>query len=165
MGRANVVRSQHAPLRIVPERGQVSEYVTERPLNKSRCGVVHSRREDSGDVLKEHKGRPRLADNAGDVAPEPARAVLRGSLPCGADFLTGEPSSDEIHRATPRSAIEGRDIVPNRGAVQGRVFHPRHEEGRAVAFPLNVANSAGSVDCEADSEIESAVSAAQADGS
>jgi len=77
VGRTNVVRSQHAPFRIVPERGQVAEYVTERPLNKSRCGVVHSRTEDSGDVLKEHKGRPRLSDNASDVRPEPSVITLR----------------------------------------------------------------------------------------
>lgn len=34
----------------------------------------------------------------------------------------------------------GLNVIPDRRFIQGRFFHPRHESGRCVTFPLNVKN-------------------------
>lgn len=51
-------------------------------------------------------------------------------------------AKDNIHRATPRAAVEGGNVVPQRCFIQGRVFHPRHKGGRSIGFPLDVTDSA-----------------------
>jgi len=58
-----------------------------------------------------------------------------------AERLTWIAASEDIHCATPRVAIEGSNIVPDRCFIQGRVFHPRHEGGRSIGFPLDVTQS------------------------
>lgn len=71
--------------------------------------------------------------------------------------MAREARSDAIHDATPRLAIEGREIVPDRRAIQGRVVHPRHESSRCVGFPLDVTDNAMlSAGCDSDSELKSA---------
>jgi len=71
-----------------------------------------------------------------------------------AERLTWIAASEDVHRATPRVAIEGSNIVPDRCFIQGRVFHPRHEGGRCIGFPLDVTHSsipgAGNGEAEVD---------------
>jgi hypothetical protein len=67
----------------------------------------------------------------------------------------------DIHQAAPRSAVEGSNVVPDRSAIQGRIFHPRHERGRSVGFPFDVSHSPISWDGNMDSEVEAASSCAE----
>ena len=64
------------------------------------------------------------------------------AFPRNGKWLAGVPASEDIHCSTPRAAIEGSNIVPQRCFIQGLVFHPRHEGGRSICFPLDVTNSA-----------------------
>jgi hypothetical protein len=57
------------------------------------------------------------------------------------EILTWPSRHDAIHCATPRAAVEGLEIVPDRRAIQLRLAHPRHESCRCVGFALNVTNS------------------------
>jgi hypothetical protein len=81
------------------------------------------------DILEEHEGWLDLADDAGDVGPEVTRVIRAPALARDGERLARIARSDDVHRAAPRAAVEGSNIVPDRRAIQGRVFHPRHESG------------------------------------
>jgi len=143
MRRADSVRAEHTPLRIEPHRGQVAKNVSE------------SSRQETWDVLQRDDSRSHLANHAGDGGPEPTGIVLGSALPGVADWLAREARRDEIHNATPRLAIEGREIIPDRSAIHGRVLHPRHENGRGESVPLNETHATGPGDGELDSKLKS----------
>jgi hypothetical protein len=107
-----------------------------------------------GDILEEHEGRLDLADDAGDMWPEVARVVRTPALARDGERLARIARSDDVHRAAPRAAVEGGNIVPDNSLIQGRVFHPRHESGRGEGFPLDMAHSSISGDGDGEPEVE-----------
>lgn len=109
-----------------------------------------------GDVLEEDEGRLDFADDPGDMRPEVARVVRASALARDGERLARIARSDDVHRAAPRAAAEGGNVVPDRSRIQGRVFHPRHEDGRGVGVPLDMTHSAISGACEVQSEVEPA---------
>jgi hypothetical protein len=114
-----------------------------------------------GDILEEHEGRLTLADDAGDMRPEVARIVRAPALARDGERLARIARSDDVHRAAPRAAVEGCNVVPDRRPIQGRVFHPRHESGCGVGFPFDMAHSTISGDGEDEPEIEPAGAGAE----
>ena len=94
-----------------------------------------------GDVLEEDEGRLDLADDAGDVRPEMTRVVRAPPLARDGEWLARIARSDDVHRAAPRAAVEGSNVVPDNSLIQGRVFHPRHESGCGEGFPFDMAHS------------------------
>jgi hypothetical protein len=113
------------------------------------------------DILQEDEGRFDLVDDARDMRPEMAR--VRGAEPPAGDGkrLARIARQQDVHRAAPRAAVECSNVVPDSRAIQGRVFHPRHENGRGVGFPLDVTQSAISGTGEEDPEVESAGAGAE----
>ncbi len=114
-----------------------------------------------GDILEKHEGRFDIADDAGDMRPEVARVIRTPALARDGERLARIARSDDIHRAAPRAAVEGGNVVPERCAIQGRVFHPRHEGGCGVGFPFDMAHSTISGDGDGEPEIEPACAGAQ----
>ena len=114
-----------------------------------------------GDILEEDEGRLDLADDAGDMRPEVARIVGTLALACNRERLARIARSDDVHRAAPRAAVEGGNIVPDNSLIQGRVFHPRHESGCGVGFPFDMAHSTISGDGDGDPEVEPARAGAE----
>jgi hypothetical protein len=115
-----------------------------------------SEAEMMGDILKEDEGRFDLADDAGDMRPEVA--WILGTEPSARDRerLARIARSDDIHRAAPRAAVEGSNIVPDNRLIQGRIFHPRHESGCGEGFPFDMAQSTISGDGDGEPEVEPA---------
>jgi hypothetical protein len=109
-----------------------------------------------GDVFEEDEGRPDLADDAGDMRPEMAWVVSAPALARDAERLARIARSDDVHRAAPRAAVEGSNVVPDNSLIQGRVFHPRHESGCGVGFPFDMAHSTISGGGDGKPEVESA---------
>ncbi len=109
-----------------------------------------------GDVLKEDEWRLDLADDAGDMRPEVSRVFRALSFARDGERLARIARSDDVHRAAPRAAVEGSNVVPDRCRIQGRVFHPRHENGRGVGVPLDMTHSAISGTGEVQPEVEPA---------
>lgn len=107
-----------------------------------------------GDILKEDEGRFDFGDDARDMRPEVARVVRAPALSRDGERLARIARSDDIHRATPRAAVEGSNIVPDNSLIQGRVFHPRHESGCGVGFPFDMAHSTISGDGDGEPEVE-----------
>jgi hypothetical protein len=114
-----------------------------------------------GDILEKDKGRFDFADDAGDMRPEVARVVRTPALSRDGERLARVARSDDIHRAAPRAAVETGNVVPDRCAIQGRVLHPRHEDGRGEGVPLDVTHSTISGDGDGEPEIESACAGAE----
>ncbi len=115
----------------------------------------------AGDVFEEDPARADPADDAGDVRPEVAGVGRAPPVAGLAERLTGIAGRDEMNPAAPRAAVEGSQIVPYSRRSQGLVFHPGHERGRGVGFPLDVTHSsiAGLGDVQA--EVKAAVPCAE----
>jgi hypothetical protein len=109
-----------------------------------------------GDILEEDEGRFDLGDDACDMWPEVTRVVRAPALSRDRERLARIARSDDVHRASPRAAVEGSNIVPDNSLIQGRVFHPRHESGCGVGFPFDMAHSTISGDGDGEPEIKPA---------
>ena len=114
-----------------------------------------------GDILEEDEGRPDLVDDAGDMRPEVARVIRASALARDGERLARITRSDDIHRAAPRAAVEGGNIVPDNSLIQGRVFHPRHESGCGEGFPFDMAHSTISGDGDGEPEVETTCAGAE----
>jgi hypothetical protein len=146
----NIGRGVQTPFRIEPEVGKIGEDVREPVLNKS------------GDVLQEHASRSHVTDDPSNGRPEPPVIVNSTALTCSGERLARESRSDEIHASTPRCAIEGCEIVPDRSAIQSLFFHPGHENGRRVGVPLNTSH--GSYSVLAQGKLEASVAVTETEG-
>jgi hypothetical protein len=149
MGRADFRRRKESCRKAVAHADQVSG-----DLGKSEAEMM-------GDVFEEDEGRPAFADDARDVRPQVPR--IGRPLPSSGDRerLARIARKDDVHRAAPRAAVEAGHVVPDRSRIQGRVLHPRHEDGRGTGFPLDVTHSAISADGEAHAEVEPARAGAE----
>ena len=121
------------PLRIEPQGGQVSE------------NGVEASNSESADVFHEDESRSYLANEASVFAPEsrPEAVVEPGALAGVADVLTRETASNEIHDATPRSAVEGGNVVPDRRRIQPAFRHARDQDRSRIDFPLHETDGTG----------------------
>jgi hypothetical protein len=91
------------------------------------------------------------------VRPEAAAlASDSGSLPGVADVLAGEPASDEIHDATPRAAVEGRNITPDRSRSQGTILHARRQYRSRIGVPLHETDRVSAASLETEREAPAA---------
>ena len=114
-----------------------------------------------GDVFEEDKGRLDLANDAGDMGPEVPRVVRAPAFARDGERLARIARSDDVHRAAPWAAVEGSNVVPDRCRIQGRLFHPCHENGRGVGFPFDMAHSSISGHGDGEPEVEPACAGAE----
>ena len=149
MGCSNCTRREHTPLRIEPEEGNVTQNSSKTCSN------------NPWDVLQDEVARSHFSDNPTDVGPDPSLVVSTELLTGHAERLAREARSDDVNASTPRCAVKGADIVPDRSVIQPRLRHPRHENGRRVAIPFNVSHGEGIDSGDAEGELESAVSGAE----
>ena len=141
--RADLLRSEQIPFRIVPAFGQVAE------------DTVESSRSESCDVFHENEAGSYLANDSRVLGPETRPlSVETGSGSRKADVLAREAARDEIHDSSPRLAVEGGYVVPDRSWTQLLLSHPGHESRRSVGVPLDVTDSSVSGDGSVQSEFE-----------
>lgn len=143
--------AESTPLTIEPDFGSVPNESLKAALGTS----------ESPDVLNEENMGPELSEQVPRNWPEVSLIFCSELLPSGAIGLAGDSAHDEIHSANEVFDREGFEIVPNRSCIQGLAFHPRHESGRCVGFPLDVTDSSTSgsetvVASDADSKVKSA---------
>ncbi|GER08837.1 hypothetical protein GCM10007972_24650 [Iodidimonas muriae] len=144
VGRADFRRREQSRRKAVAHADQVSG-----DLGKSEAQMM-------GDIFEEDEGRLALGRNARDMRPEVARVGRAEPPPGDREWLARIARSEDVHAAAPRAAIEGSNVVPDNSRIQGRVFHPRHEHGRGIGFPLDVTHSAVSGAGDVQGEIETA---------
>lgn len=114
------------PLRVVPERGQLSENDSEPP-SKESCGVLHD--EDA---------RSKFANDAGDLEEKGGSlASESGSSPGGTEILAGEAGAEDVDAVeVPPSAV---DDVP----FDRRMRPPPREHAPRECFYLDVPRDDG----------------------
>lgn len=150
--RSNVGRTEQTPFRIEPVTGKVTEDDGQRSLDEAPY------------ILQEHEARDHLTDDSVDVRPEPT-VIFQSSSKTGiTERLAWKAGSDDIHLSTPRTAVEGFEVRPDRSLIQGLVFHPRHEYGRCVGFPLNVSHGSALHSGELESKLEASIAGAEVQG-
>jgi hypothetical protein len=110
MRSASVGCGYNAPLRIVPQRGQVPENVSDEPVSK-----------EPWDVLQERVVGSYFAKDSRRIGPE--IAFVGGTFALAGDGvgLAREARSNDIHQPTPRFALESADIVPYREHIKQTV--------------------------------------------
>lgn len=125
-----------------------------RDLGKSQIDVPF-------DVLCEDRGWPDFVDDPLDFGPQVPGIAPPAALPGQAERLARISGSEDMNAVTPRAAVEGSQIVPDRRSIQRLVVHPRHESGRGMGFPLDETCSAISGVGDGNAELEAAISGAQ----
>ena len=138
VGSSDLGRSYTRPFRIEPEVGQSSQE-SSKPIPGN----------EASDVFHEDEPGSHFANQPKELVDEVALVVAALLLSGNRVRLARDASSDDVHQATKRPSIEGGQIIENRRAAQGLVFHPRQEDGSAllgVGVPLDVAHRAGSED-------------------
>ena len=149
MASANFSRREQARFCAIAQAGKAR-----RDFGKSQIDVPF-------DVLAEHCAGPHFADDPFHLWPQVARVGRPTRVPGAAERLGRITGREDINAAAPRAAIKGFEIVPNKRWLQGRVFHPGHESGRSMGFPLDVTNSPVSGFGDAEPKVEPAISGAQ----
>jgi len=114
-------------------------------------------------VFGEEQWGPCFGEDAGHVRPEVSGIGSSELFPGGTERLAGVSGSEDIHSATPRAAVEGGKVRPDRSLIQGLVFHPGHESGRGVCVPLDPTNSSVFGNRDMQPEFQSADSGAKGD--
>ena len=131
MGGANVVRSQHAPFRIVPRLGQV-------PENGSPVFVS----KQTWDVLQERESRSNCAKDSERGGPHVAGVVGSELLAGNGEGLAGESSRDNINHAAIASGVASSDEVSNvpedGGGIQKTVGDSGFEDLLAVGVDFDI---------------------------
>ena len=190
VGQSRSISVRFPPLERVPEQARgVGQFVTfadgddeqalalvgrtdfRRCKEARRKAVAHadqsagdfgeSEAEMMGDVFQEDEGRLDLANDPGDMRPEMAWVVRAPAFARDGERLARIARSDDVHRAAPRAAVEGSNVVPDRCRIQGRLFHPRHENGRGVGFPFDMAHNSISGHGDGEPEVEPACAGAE----
>jgi hypothetical protein len=95
----------------------------------------------TGDVLEKDEGRSTFSDDSEHLGPKVSCVGGSALLAGNAERLAWVARSDAIHCATPRSAIEGVKVIPDRCLRYVALLHTLCEKGRAVCVPLDSANN------------------------
>ncbi|MBB4268323.1 hypothetical protein GGD89_003990, partial [Roseospira visakhapatnamensis] len=98
---------------------------------------VEAEAEMSGDVFEEDPGRPRFANDPGDMGPEVARIAGAAPLAAPAEGLTGISRRQDRDPPCPGSAVECCDVVPDGAGGQGAVTLAVLEHAGGVWVPLD----------------------------
>lgn len=130
MGRANIVRAEHTPLRIEPEFGQ-------RPEN----GAEVFAGEKSKHVFQQRETWSYFTENSRRFRPEVALIRFAFALACAGEGLARESCGDDIDAPSPLGSIEHLDVAVDRELFQRAVALPRPEHALAVLVLLDRANS------------------------
>jgi len=141
-------------------RREQSRFCVIAQLLKARCDFGKSQIDVPFDILCEDGSWPHFTDDALDFRPKVSGIVFPASLPCHAEWLARITGSEDMNAVTPRVAVEGFKIVPDRRLLQRFVFHPGHESRRRMGFPLDETNSSISGLGDTDAEFESSISGA-----
>jgi hypothetical protein len=117
------------------------------------------------DVLEETASGLYFVDDSPDGRPEVPRVVFSASFACQREGLARVARSEAIHEATPRAAVEGSYVRPDRSRMKGFVFHAADKDRGRIGFPLHITNASGRGFGEADSEFKPGDAGAEGENS
>ena len=111
-----------------------------------------------GDIFKEADWWFDFLDESFDVWPEMSWVVFSKFFSSNTKRLAGISASDAIHFSTPRFAIEGFKIRPNRRCIQSFFFHAASQDLARKGFDLDITDCSRSWLCEFKSKLDAAKS-------
>jgi len=115
----------------------------------------------TGDVFKEDPSGSDLADDAGDFGPQVPFVVFALALSGGGKWLAWIAREDRVDVSAPRSAVEGANIIPDRGGgeISGSL---RGDEGLSgIVFPFDMASRVESGLSEHEAHVEATAAGTQ----
>lgn len=144
MAGAHIGRGKSDPFRVPPAVGQFSHDAGGGALFERPFGFVHSGgggSSDGADVLQKEEPRVAIVSEVQDVEEQAGTLAIKPSAPaCNADVLAREAGNKAIHASTPRWAVEGEQVRPDRRRIKGSRFHKAGKLRGCRCFPLHVAN-------------------------
>ena len=66
-----------------------------------------------------------------------------------------------MNAVAPWAAVKRSQVVPDRRWLHGRFFHPGHESGRSVGFPLDITHSSIGGFGDSEAKLKPAISGAE----
>lgn len=132
----------------------------DRPLEAIPSWV----RNESCHILAEEQSRTNLFDDSQNVGPQVT--LITGAEPSPSRRVgRARPArNDAIHDATPRAAVEGGEIRPDRRVIQETFPHRLFQTPDGEGFPLHVTHRASISNSEVESKVEPAAAGAEGQG-
>jgi len=116
-------RGETVPFRVIPARGQASEYLPEK-LSRPSSGRSHSK--ESCHVLHEDVAGSNVANDSEHLSPENSFRVPESLASAGhGDSLAGESSGDEVDGLGVGGDVS--DVVVNRDSWKPKLEEPSSE--------------------------------------
>jgi hypothetical protein len=110
----------------------------------------------SSHVLEEAPSRFNLSDDPLDRGPEMPRVCCSEPLSGDGEGLAGIASNDSSHLSTPRVAVEGVQISPDRRVMKGTVRNTRCQDFAGSDFVFHVQDRSSAAQSSLNSQVESA---------
>jgi hypothetical protein len=142
-------------------RREKSRLNREAKSGKLSVNDVEAEAEMAGDVLEEDEIGAGLDGDPPDVRPEVARIVAAAPPAGGGEGLAGIAGSEAMNAATPRAAVEGSGIAPQRSRSQEARLHRCDQVRAGECVSLHVTDDASARDRQSDSEIQPASAGAE----
>ncbi len=149
MRSADFRRAEYSAVHFVTKASQVGE------------DLVESESEVVADVFEPDESGLGLFDDAADLRPEMAGIVFSGEVPGDAEGLAGIARKEEIHDSTPRAAVEGCKVTPDRRWSQGAFSHARDQDCGGECFVFHEANCSSLSHGETPSKIKTSDASAK----
>jgi len=128
----------------------------ETKIPKLSPDLLESGFDVTADVLEEAQGGLDFFDNSPDVWPQVAGVFVAEMIPADAEWLARISRSDEIHHATPRAAVEGGHVVPDRRRTNPPALHLRDQTRGGIGSVLHVTHGAGGGGLKLNPQFEAA---------
>jgi hypothetical protein len=128
---------------------------------KLSCDSGKSQGDMTFDIFEEDPFGLDFADNARNLRPKVTGIVLAFALAGVSERLAWIAGREDMNAAAPWLAVERSKVAPDRRLCQGRVFHPCHESGRSMGFPLDVTDSSIGRLGNVEAEIEASIACAE----
>lgn len=139
MRSSGVGSSEHAPFRIEPHLGQVTEDDI-KPARGKEWGIFH-----------EDESRSHFANDSRHLFPEAGAFACDAvaSSRCG-NVLTGKPSRNHVNNPSPRASVKGSHVIPDRERRQKSIILSLDEYRSGIGFVFDGADCSPSEDvsCE-----------------
>ena len=150
MWSAGVGRRYDTPLRIEPQRGQVSKNNSESPRSE-RWAVLHV--DVAGSNVANHPRK--FAPESGAFAVEPVPGAGK------ADVLAGEAARYDINNAVPWSSVKTAHVSPNRERAEGSIVLSLRQNLCGVGITLNGDNGSPAKEVPSENSSTSACEKSQ----
>lgn len=96
--------------------------------------------EQSGNVFQKREVGSNFANDSDRFRPTVALIVARFAASGCTEWLTREPTGDDVDKSVPWRSFERCDVAPNWSIVEDSVFDPSHDDALTITVAFDVAD-------------------------